>query len=257
MNIELINQPFKKALLGWALVSSSLMVAGSAYAEVAEKDKKAIQAKLQQIIPNAPQSEIAETPVKGLYEVKIGMDVVYMSANGQYLFQGALVNLQTKENLTEKRKSEIRKTAMAKISVDSMIVYPAEIGEAGQKERYMTVFTDIDCPYCHKLHKEIPALNKAGITVRYLSYPRAGVGSPSYQKAVSVWCAKDPAKTMNMAMTKKTLETKQCDNPVKDHMMQAQVFGVNGTPNIVLDNGELLPGYVPAKELIKMMKNPA
>jgi len=213
-------------------------------------DKQVIQAQLNKIIPNAPQAQIEPSVVSGLYEVSVGPMVIYMTADGQYVFNGSLINLETRENLTDTAKSEARKEAMSKVAIDSMIVYPAK----GDEKHHITVFTDIDCPYCHKMHKEIPALNEAGITVRYLSYPRAGMGSPSYKKAVSVWCSDKPAEQMNLAMKGQAIEPKNCKNPVAEHMQQAQVFGVNGTPNIILDNGAMLPGYVPAKEVIKILQ---
>ncbi|MDX1347353.1 MAG: DsbC family protein [Thiomicrorhabdus chilensis] len=213
-------------------------------------DKQVIQAQLNKIIPNAPQAQIEPSVVSGLYEVSVGPMVIYMTADGQYVFNGSLINLETRENLTDTAKSEARKQAMSKVSIDSMIVYPAK----GDEKHHITVFTDIDCPYCHKMHKEIPALNEAGITVRYLSYPRAGMGSPSYKKAVSVWCSDKPEEQMNLAMKGQAIEPKSCKNPVAEHMQQAQVFGVNGTPNIILDNGAMLPGYVPAKEVIKILQ---
>lgn len=227
--------------LGLAVTFSSAVMAD---------DKQVIQAQLNKIIPNAPQTQIEPSVVSGLYEVSVGPMVIYMTADGQYVFNGSLINLETRENLTDTAKSEARKKAMNKVAVDSMIVYPAK----GDEKHHITVFTDIDCPYCHKMHKEIPALNEAGITVRYLSYPRAGMGSPSYNKAVSVWCSEKPAEQMNLAMKGQSVPPKSCKNPVAEHMQQAQVFGVNGTPNIILDNGAMLPGYVPAKEVIKILQ---
>jgi thiol:disulfide interchange protein DsbC len=233
----------RKFLLSVSLVSSIAM-------NVSAADTTAIEAQLKTLLPNAPEAVITATPIEGFYQIQVGMTVVYMSRDGKYLLNGNLIELETRENLTDLAKSVARQSAMQKISESSMIVYPAN----GKQTHFITVFSDIDCPYCAKLHKEIPALNEAGITVRYLGYPRSGMGSPSYHKAVSVWCAKDSLKAMDSAMLGKPVENKVCVNPVRDHMMQAKYFEVNGTPNIILDNGDLLPGYVPAKELIKIIK---
>jgi thiol:disulfide interchange protein DsbC len=233
----------RKFLLSVSLVSSIAM-------NVSAADTTAIEAQLKTLLPNAPEAVITATPIEGFYQIQVGMTVVYMSRDGKYLLNGNLIELETRENLTDLAKSVARQSAMQKISESSMIVYPAK----GKQTHFITVFSDIDCPYCAKLHKEIPALNEAGITVRYLGYPRSGIGSPSYHKAVSVWCAKDSLKAMDSAMLGKPVENKVCVNPVRDHMMQAKYFEVNGTPNIILDNGDLLPGYVPAKELIKIIK---
>ncbi len=235
--------PMRKFLLSISLASSMAM-------NVSAADTTAIEAQLKTILPNASDAVITATPVEGLYQVQLGMTVVYMSTDGKFLLNGSLIKLETRDNLTELAKSAVRQTAIQKIPESSMIVYPAK----GKQTHFITVFSDIDCPYCAKLHKEIPSLNAAGIRVRYLSYPRAGMGSPSYHKAVSVWCAKDSVKAMDNAMSGKSVEHKICVNPVRDHMAEAKYFGVNGTPNIILDNGELLPGYLPAKELIKILK---
>lgn len=215
----------------------------------AMSDEATIQKKLNQLIPNAPAANIKESVIPNLYEVSLGTKIIYMSGDGQYIVNGSIVNLNTRENLTEKALSKTRKKLLDKLSANSMIVYPAK----GQKKRTITVFSDIDCPYCRKLHKEIPALNQAGIEVRYMAYPRAGIGSDAYKKAVSVWCADDSVKAMNDAMTKGKVVPKTCQNPVQEHMKQAEMFGVTGTPNIVFDSGKMIPGYAPAKELIKLL----
>lgn len=210
----------------------------------------AIEKKLQEIIPGAPPAKIKKSVIPDLYEVAVGSKILYMSADAKYVVSGNIIDLKTRENLTETAASKIRKVALAKIDVKSMIVYPAD----GKPKKVITIFSDIDCPYCRKMHKEIPELNASGIEVRYLAYPRAGVGSPSYNKAVSAWCADDPAKAMDDAMLYGKVNPKKCDNnSVVDHMKEAQFFGVNGTPNIVLESGELIPGYVPAKELLSML----
>ena len=241
----------KKLLV--SLVSSAMLLTAAPIIQ-AENDTSAIQERLQTIIPNdAKNAEITATPVPGLYQIQIGMTVVYMSKDGKHLVNGNVIDLDTNKNLTKETQNKARKLALSNIAESSMIVYPAKEGKDKAKHT-ITVFTDIDCPYCAKLHKEIPALNEAGVNVRYLAYPRSGMGSPSYFKAVSVWCAKDSVKAMDDAMVGLPPENKQCQNPVREHMIQAQIFEVNGTPNMILDSGELIPGYAPAKEIIKLLK---
>lgn len=243
-----------KSILGLALTG---LFSGAVMAETAASTKQAvtpevkqvIQAQLLKIIPNAPQANIESSVIPGMFEVAVGPLVIYMSADGKYAFNGSLIDLETRENLTDMAKAKARNEAMAKVPESSMILYPAK----GQQKHVVTVFSDIDCPYCHKLHKEIPAMNEAGITVRYMAYPRSGVNTPSYFKAVSAWCSDNPAKAMDDAMAGKMLPKKECENPVSMHMEQAQYFGVNGTPNLILDNGDMIPGYVPAKELIQLL----
>ena len=176
----------KKSLLVVALTGlCSGMAFAANEAEISPDVKNVIQQQLQKIIPNAPQANIEASVVPGLYEVAVGPLVIYMSEDGKYAFNGSLINLDTRENLTDMAKAKARNNAMAKVPESSMILYPAK----GEQKHVVTVFSDIDCPYCHKLHKEIPAMNEAGITVRYMAYPRSGVDTPSYFKAVSAWCA--------------------------------------------------------------------
>jgi thiol:disulfide interchange protein DsbC len=186
-----------------------------------------IKQSLKHIIPNSKTAQIKETPIKGLYQVIIDSQLVYMSSNGRYLMSGKLLDLKTRVNLTEKAK---------------VIVI-------------ITVFSDIDCPYCEKFHREVPALNKAGIEVRYMAYPRAGIGSSSYDKAVSVWCSANPQKALNKAMLTGKVDSKTCVNPVKSDFELGAKFNVTGTPTIIFDSGDVLPGYVPAKQLIAAIKS--
>lgn len=224
------------------LVSMSL-------SSVALADKAAVQKKLASLIPGGEKLPITESGVKGLYQVTVGAKIVYISADGQYVINGTIVNLDTRENLTEVALNNARQQLLKTIPVDSMIVYPAQ----GDTKRVITVFSDVDCPYCKKFHAEIPQLNQAGIEVRYLAYPRAGIGSDSFKKAISVWCNDKPAEAMNEVMKGKAIPSKYCENPVIDHMQLVERFGVTGTPNIIFDSGEMIPGYAPYQELIKML----
>jgi thiol:disulfide interchange protein DsbC len=210
-----------------------------------------IKQSLKHIIPNSKTAQIKETPIKGLYQVIIDSQLVYMSSNGRYLMSGKLLDLKTRVNLTEKAKVIVIKKALASLSPKSMIVYPAK----GHQKHSITVFSDIDCPYCEKFHREVPALNKAGIEVRYMAYPRAGIGSSSYDKAVSVWCSANPQKALNKAMLTGKVDSKTCVNPVKSDFELGAKFNVTGTPTIIFDSGDVLPGYVPAKQLIAAIKS--
>ena len=125
-----------------------------------------------------------------------------------------------------------------------MIVFKPE------KSKYkVSIFTDIDCGYCRKLHGELDQYMAEGITVQYLFYPRAGKGSESYNKAVSVWCAEDRNAALTDAKNNKKIENKTCDNPIDEHMQLGVEFEARGTPMIVTENGNIFPGYVPAKRL--------
>lgn len=230
------------------------VVAIESDAKTTEDAIATVRSRLQVMIPpsEASQAKISATGIQGLYQVQLGMTVVYLSADGQFLINGNVIDLDTSTNLTQQVQFEFRKTIMAEMSQESMIVYPAAAG-VDKAKHSITVFTDIDCPYCVKLHKEIPLLNAAGINVRYLAYPRSGPNTPSYFKAVSAWCADDPVKSMDDAMSGLAPKNKQCKHPIDEHMSFANRLEVNGTPNILLENGDLLPGYVPARKLIGML----
>jgi thiol:disulfide interchange protein DsbC len=210
--------------------------------------EQAIKEALAPILPAGPES-IRPTQIKGLYEVSVGTQIVYVSADGRYVLQGDLIDLKKQENVTESRRAESRKGALKAVDKDSMITYSPK----GKVKHRIMVFTDIDCPYCRKLHKEVGKLNELGIEVDYLAFPRAGLGSPSYDKAVSVWCADDRQKAMNDAKNKGIIKPKTCDNPVKAQMELGDRIGVRGTPAIFLEDGTMLPGYMPAERLANML----
>lgn len=212
-------------------------------------DIKAVRESLKKSINDYEKSIIQESVIKDLYQVSHGLQIFYVTSDGKYAFTGNLLDLTTGENITALSAAKLRQSLYKKLDVSSMIIYPA----TGKAKMSLVIFSDIDCPYCRKMHKEIPELNEAGIEVRYLAYPRSGVGGKSYWKAVSAWCAKNPAKAMDDAMLRDNNQDNKCENPVKKHMQLAKTFGVNGTPNIITDKGYLIPGYVPAKELIKKL----
>lgn len=242
--------------------SSRLLLAGASLvffaAQAAADAEQAIRDSLVKILADYEVSSIHETPVPGVYEVLLGSELVYVSEDGRYMMQGRMIDLTNRMDLTESsprlaearaRQAKERADAVEKVGDENMVVFAPE-----KYDHTVTVFTDIDCGYCRKLHREIDAYNDAGIRVRYLFYPRAGAGSPSYNKAVSVWCADDRREAMTQAKAGKTIEDRQCSNPVKDHMSLGEEFGISGTPAIVLDNGELVPGYVPAKRLSAVLQ---
>jgi thiol:disulfide interchange protein DsbC len=207
-----------------------------------------IRDKLTTLVPGMHPDSIRPTPVKSLFEVTYGAQIFYLSDDGRYMFRGSLIDLDRRADLTERTRSKARKIALDKISEDEMIVFAPE-----HTNHTITVFTDVDCPYCRKLHAEMDEYNKAGIKVRYLMFPRAGINSPGYKKAVSVWCAEDSNKVLTQAKRGETIKEKTCNNPVKQQMELGQILGVTGTPAIVLESGELMPGYRPAGEIIAML----
>lgn len=201
------------------------------------------------LLPGLQPDSIRPTPVEGLYELVFGTRIIYITADGRFLVQGKLVDLETRSEITEERLSALRVDAVEAVGEDNMVVF----GPADARHT-ITVFTDIDCGYCRKLHAEMAEYNRLGIRVRYLSYPRAGVGSDSYRKAVSVWCADDPKAAMDEAKAGRDVPAKTCDNPVQAHYALGQEMSIQGTPALILDDGEILPGYVPADRLAKALE---
>ncbi len=214
----------------------------------ASDDTTAIKDALSRIIPGQQADSITETPVSGLYEVTYGSEILYVTGDGRFLIQGDLVDLQNKINLTDEKRSQGRMTLLKSIDATTAITF------APEKTRYVVyVFTDIDCPYCRKMHKEIEAYMKLGIEIRYLAYPRSGVNTDSYFKAVSVWCAEDRPAAMTLAKSGSRMARSNCENPVLDHMAKAGLVGLTGTPTLLLPDGTVIPGYVPANQLASIL----
>lgn len=211
-----------------------------------EETITALKTQLKAVFRSEPDT-ITESPIPNVFQVMYGTEVVYISGDGKYFIAGDLINLETRENLTEVSKYSLRKTAMSKQDNKAVIF------KAKDEKHVIQVFTDIDCGYCRKLHREIPELNEKGITVEYLMFPRAGVGSPSFKTAVSMWCSDDNKKAMTDAKEGKTIGDKTCDNPITAQYNLGQEVGVTGTPALVLDSGKLIPGYIPAAKLVQML----
>ena len=214
----------------------------------AQADAKAVEEALKQALPNIKPDSVQPSPLAGLYEVMVGPKMFYVSEDGRYLIQGSLIDIKARKDLTEAKVAEARLGSLDKVGLANMIVFKPK-----ETKHVAYVFTDIDCGYCRKLHSEIDQYQKEGIEIRYLFFPRAGVGTDSYYKAVSVWCAKDRNAAFTKAKKGETPERKDCDNPVDEHMALATAMGANGTPMIVTEKGDILPGYVPAAQLSKIM----
>lgn len=204
---------------------------------------------LENVLPNAKPDRIAHSPIPGLYELTYGTDIVYVTKDGHYLLQGDIFDIQKRENVTAPKRQQARLNAVNALGEKNMIVF------APKQTRYeVTVFTDIECGYCRKLHQEMSELNGLGVKIRYLAFPRAGIGSSTYDKMVSVWCADDPRKAITDAKADRPVPPKQCDNPVSEEYNLGRALGVTGTPTLVLENGQLVPGYVPAQRLVQMLE---
>ena len=238
------------------IAAAALLVPGPGFAQDAVPS--AVTEAIAALLPNARPDQISPAPVPGLYEVRIGVQVVYVSRDGKYLVRGDVVDVAERRNLTELKRREARADLVKELSERSMIVFSPESAEspesAGSVKHTVTVFTDVDCAYCARLHRQITEYNDLGIEVRYLAFPRAGIGSASYDKTVSVWCSDDSHQAIGDAKFGRPVEPRTCDNPVKRHYLLGRTLGITGTPTIVLDNGRVVPGYVPPPQLAKMLE---
>lgn len=223
-------------------------LAGLAQQDSTGADIERIHQSLGALLKSLEKKDITPTPIPGLYEVMLGAKVFYVSADGRYLIQGKMVDLETGQDLTEAKVSTARKRAVDAVGEENMIIFGPD-----NARHTITVFTDIECGYCRKLHSQIDDYGRQGIRIRYLFYPRAGLDSEAARKAVAVWCADDRHEAMGRAKQGKEVEYRECENPVKEHYMLGQTVGVTGTPALVLENGELIPGYIPPKRLRRIL----
>ncbi|MEZ5542722.1 MAG: thioredoxin fold domain-containing protein [Pseudomonadota bacterium] len=208
-----------------------------------------IRKAVSNVLPDATIDAITPAPIPGISEVLLGTKLYYVSNDGKYIIDGTLIELATRTDLSAQRLSSVRHELMKKVSEKDMIIFPAD------KPRHtLTVFTDIDCGYCRKLHNDIASYNAEGITVRYLPFPRTGPNTPSYYKAVSVWCSEDRRDALTRAKSGADIPRTTCDNPVLTSLELGHELGVSGTPALVLEDGQLLPGYVPPKKLAQVLE---
>ncbi len=231
----------KLALLPLLFVGNSVMAGESA-------DIKELRESLKQRLPRAADADIKASPIKGLYEVLAGGQVMYMTKDARYVIDGNMFDLQDRRNLTEETRGVVRKKAIDELGEENMLVYTPK----GETKHTVTIFTDIYCPYCRRLHQEMEQYLNSGVKVRYIFLPFKG--KQSYDTSVSVWCAKNPNEAMDKAKAGEDIEQKTCDNPINQHQSLANVLGIRGTPAIMLENGYLNPGYVPVEKLVEQMK---
>jgi thiol:disulfide interchange protein DsbC len=219
---------------------------------VAQEEFTVVEERIRSLAPNAQSIAISETPIEGVLMVQINGDIVYATADGKYLIQGRVVNMETREDLTESAKSEVRRELIAGVDTTKQIAFSPE-----NPDYELMVFTDIDCGYCRKLHAQMEEYNENGISVRYMAFPRAGIGSKSYEKAVSVWCADNQQEAMTAAKLGSDPDPAQCDNPIAEQYQLGQALGVTGTPALLTADGMLIPGYVPPEQLRERLEKMA
>ena len=206
----------------------------------------AIRAAIAKKFPDVSVDDVRPSPMAGIYEVTMGADVAYVSADGRFLIAGDMYEIGTRTNLTEAGRQKSRVQALAKLDERDMIVFkPAKV------KHTITVFTDVDCGYCRKLHGEIAELNERGVQVRYLAYPRSGPGTADWKKMEAVWCSMDRKKAITDAKAGREVKAQQCATPVAKQFKLGEELGVRGTPAIYTDNGDYIGGYLTPDQMTK------
>jgi thiol:disulfide interchange protein DsbC len=192
-------------------------------------------------------SAIHDSAAAGLYEIVKEHDFGYVTTDGKFLLQGDLVNIDTGEQITENHRRAERLAALHELGPDNMVAFAPAPPMASKY--VVTVFTDVDCPYCRKLHSQIAEYNARGIEIRYVFFPRTGLNTPSYYTAESVWCSADRQAALTKAKLGQPLARRECDNPVAREYQLGVDLGVHGTPAMILPDGEEVPGYIPPEKL--------
>jgi thiol:disulfide interchange protein DsbC len=216
-------------------------------AEDGTPDARAIAA-IRSLNPQVQVERVDAAPMPGFRQAIVGGQVVYVSDDGRYVFVpgpgGAVFDAQAKRNLSEDALAGMRQELLKKIPASERIVFaPANPAHT------VTVFTDVACGYCRRLHEEIAEYNRQGIAVEYLAFPRMGIGSEDYKTMVSVWCANDRKKALTDAKSGRNVPNRTCKTPVDMHYDIGQRVGLTGTPMILAGDGTQLGGYVPPAQL--------
>ena len=241
-----------------AILSIQMAVAAPAKPDMAAIEK-AITTQLKKLDTGIPIESIKPSPMEGVYMVTLqGGHVLYTSASGKHLIRGDMMEIRDSGlvNLSEEIRSKANAERLQAVKPEEMIVFPPK----GKTKAVVYAFTDVDCGYCRKLHQEVTAMNDLGIELRYLAFPRGGERSAAYSKMVDAWGAKNKQQAITDMMAGKpvtsTLEAKQkaANKAIIDSQYQLGIeMGVNGTPAMILENGQMIPGYRPAKDLAKML----
>jgi thiol:disulfide interchange protein DsbC len=233
--------------LASAIVFVFLLGAAAAHAE---EDYAAVRAAVAELAPNAEISEIRPAVVPGLVEVALGGQVVFISEDGRYLFQGTLFDIERRIDVTEERQAARRQSVISSLDQSEMVSFTAE-----DSKHELFVFTDIDCGYCRRMHQDMEGYLANGISIHYLGFPRAGINSTSHDKLNAVWCSDDRQDALTRAKAGETLPPQSCETPIAEQYQLGQQLGVTGTPALITADGYLLPGYLPPDALLTRLQN--
>ncbi|MDA9901907.1 MAG: DsbC family protein [Gammaproteobacteria bacterium] len=243
-----------RILLAWFLVS---VASGSPLFAQSNNGDQSLRGKLEQAIEVASGGQLKIQSVKAtqlstIYEVQLNTgEILYSDIAGDYLFAGDMYRTSASGliNVSSSARQSRVIERLAAVPESEMIIFEPEEIKAS-----ITVFTDVDCTYCRKLHSEIEKILEYGIKVRYLAYPRGGESADAYEKMISVWCSDNREKSFEQAKNGQNIPGKKCSTPILEHYALGNEFGVNGTPAIVFPDGQLIPGYIEASRLAAMLK---
>lgn len=235
--------------LGVSLSACAQSSAPAAAAPASAAGEAAVRATLAGALPGAEIRRLRPAPLQGFTEAVVAGRVFYVSNDGRYIVDGAVIDMRDRRNLTDSAMDDIRVEGLKAIPTAQRIVF------APRDPKYtVTVFTDIDCGYCRMFHSHVDEYNALGIAVEYLFFPRAGEGSESWTKAESVWCAADPRQAMTDAKAGKVLDSKACENPVAAEYSLGRDVGVNATPAVYAASGAQLGGYLEPQRLLAALE---
>ena len=230
-----------------------LVFAFIAFGIFAEKDDmQDLVNKINLILPDGIKvQDISFSDERNLYVINVGdIQPIYMLPDGEHVILGDIFNISEGEaqSTTEKDKDIFRKNKLNTSNLET-------IDFLAKKEKYsLTVFTDVDCGYCRKFHNEIDQYNNLGISIKYLAFPRAGIDSESYTKMVSAWCSDQADLSITLLKDNKSIPSNSCENSVAEQFELGRTLGITGTPALITQSGKLLPGYVPAQELLMLLQ---
>jgi thiol:disulfide interchange protein DsbC len=233
----------------WLALALLLALSGAAPAEAAGEE--ALRAALKAAVPGMEITRIRESRIPGVLEVMFGTEVLYVSADGRYLIQGDLLDLGERRNLSEETRSGARIEFLDRIPPEETIEFAPP-----RTEHTIYVFTDVSCGFCRRLHRDMPEINRLGIAVRYLAFPRNGEESQSFHDMESVWCAADRKTAITEAKLGHAIKEASCRNPVEKQYQLGQTLGVRGTPAIFRTDGRLISGYLPPRDLLEAITEP-
>jgi thiol:disulfide interchange protein DsbC len=228
---------------------TAVLLGALAATAAASDDQATVRAAIETLVPGATIDSIEKAPLDGFYQVAVTGQLVYVSADGKYLIQGVLYDIPARKDLTESGRAKMRSARLQDVGPDMRIAFAPK-----QPKHTVTVFTDIDCGYCRRMHEQVPEYNKLGISIEYLFFPRGGPGSEAWDKAVSVWCSDDRHQALTDAKAGRDLDKKQCSNPVEQEYQLGAQVGVTGTPMIIARDGTQLGGYVPPEQLLQRLE---